>query len=193
MKPSGLRGTAVTGVCWRQEGPGCPTISGRLQSAGSISAHPGLLGSPDPQQGCPKICPNTSISQQGSPRPAPAAEEWLWGCLCRGDKGILTLIISYTRLADLLCFKSFLCFGSSAVPPNPVLPSSSVGQQRGKGTEIWPRFPAVSNPRQSLQSHAVILLTSNTSSPQCLHISSQFSICKTPSAREPDQPKAAAT
>lgn len=170
-KPAGLRVTAVITVCWRQEGLGHPNNRPRhplqcWQHRGT----PRVPRKPDPQQGCPEICPDAGISQlawveQGFPWPAPAVGRSLQGDSCRGGKGTLILMVSCTRVACALCFKSLLCFGSSAAPPNPLLPPFSVGQWEGKGAEIWPWFPAVSNPWQSLQSHAVILLSSNTSSP----------------------------
>lgn len=147
-KLAGLRGTAVTGVCRRQEGPGHPTNRPWQLAA---SAHiRGSRGALTHSRAAPKsaLMPASPSWEEGFPGPAPAAGKGLQGHSGRGDKGTLILMVSRTRLACALGFKSH--FGSSAAPPNPVLPPSSVGQQKGKGAESWPGFPAVSNPWQSL-------------------------------------------
>jgi len=70
------------------------TVPASLHRAGSISAHPGLPGSPGPQQGCPETCSRAGISQpvcaeQGFPRPALPVGKRLRGHLCSGDRGAL--------------------------------------------------------------------------------------------------------
>lgn len=141
-KPAGLRGTAVTGVCWRQQGPRHPiNCLWQLAQCQQHWCTSGAPGEPWPTPGLPEICPDAGICQlacteQGFPGPAPAAGKRLQGHPCRGGKGTLLLVVSCTGLAHALCFKSLRCCGSSPAPANPLLPPFSWGSREEWGQKF---------------------------------------------------------
>lgn len=135
-KPSGLRGTAVTRVCWRQEGPGHPTNRlWQLAQCWKYQHTSGATWEPWPT-GLP----------QSLTWATPTAGTRLQGHSGRRDKDTLIAMVFCTGLALTLCFKSLLCLSSSAASTNPGSLPFSMGHGWGTGTEILPLFFAVSNP-----------------------------------------------